>query len=570
MVSRLILYVESNNKEKYTMVRKILFSALIAGTLSAAAREHSYNIIPEPAEIIESQGEFRLDSHTPIYVTDESLQFSAAYLVDYADRYLGLPIDLDISGITKKKKHQKVKGEKGQPGIRLLLNEECKRQGAYSLCINPAEGVTIKGDDVSGVFYAIQTLIQLLPVRAGVVPVLPALTVNDYPRFQYRGMHLDVVRHFFPVSYLKRYLDFMAFHKLNYFHWHLTDDQGWRIYMKSHPELTERGSMREGEIIGYYPGTYKEIPYGGFYTHDDVREVVAYAAERGITVIPEIDIPGHCMAVLAAHPEFSTTPDEVKKCALTWGIFNKFNNVLAPVPDVFRFLDDVFGELCDLFPGQYIHVGGDECAKRWWQESEQTQQFMREKGLKDEKELQSYFIHYVQRIVNAKGKTLIGWDEIMEGGISQECVVMNWRQPSYGLKAVKSGHRTIMTSSGWTYFNRKESRSEPAIVGAPGPLNLQKVYEYQVVPDSLTAAQAANVWGVQGCLWTEYLPTTWKAEFFLFPRMAALSENAWTVEEKKDWKHFAAKMPAQFDRYDLWGIRYSDLFFQTEDLERKR
>lgn len=551
------------------MVRKILFSALMAGTLSAsAAREHSYNIIPEPVEIIEAQGEFMLESHIPLYVGDESLTFSATYLVDYAERYLGLPIEFDTVGAGKRKNRKKVEQEENR--IRLALNSSYDKAGAYCLRIEPEVGITIEGADATGVFYGIQTLIQLLPVRAGAIPVLPALTINDYPRFQYRGMHLDVVRHFFPVSYLKRYIDFMAFHKLNYFHWHLTDDQGWRIYMKSHPELTERGSKREGEIIGYYPGTYKEMPYGGFYTHDDVREVVAYAAERGITVIPEIDIPGHCMAVLAAHPEFSTTPEEAKKCALTWGIFNKFNNVLAPVPAVFNFLEDVFGELCELFPGQYIHVGGDECAKRWWQESEQTQQFMREQGLKDEKELQSYFIHFVQRVVNAKGKTLIGWDEIMEGGISKDCIVMNWRKPAFGAKALKGGHRTIMTSSGWTYFNRKEARNAPSIVGAPGPLNLRKAYEYQVVPDSLTEEQASRVWGVQGCLWTEYLPTTWKLEFFLFPRMAALAENAWTAEEKKSWERFAAKMPVQFDRYDLWGIRYSDYFFQTEDIERKR
>ena len=195
---------------------------------------------------------------------------------------------------------------------------------------------------------------------------------------------------------------------------------------------------------------------------------------------------------------------------------------------------------------------------------------MREQGLKDEKELQSYFIHFVQRVVNAKGKTLIGWDEIMEGGISKDCIVMNWRKPAFGAKALKGGHRTIMTSSGWTYFNRKEARNAPSIVGAPGPLSLRKAYEYQVVPDSLTEEQASRVWGVQGCLWTEYLPTTWKLEFFLFPRMAALAENAWAAEEKKNWERFAAKMPVQFDRYDLWGIRYSDYFFQTEDIERKR
>ena len=354
-----------------------------------------------------------------------------------------------------------------------------------------------------------------------------------------------------------------------YFHWHLTDDQAWRVEMKCRPELTEKGSIREGEIFGLYPGKYQPLPYGGYYTHEDVHEIVRYAAERHITVIPEIDIPGHCMAVLATYPQFSTTPNEPKKAALTWGIFNKFNNVLAPKPEVFDFLKDVFSELCDLFPGQYIHVGGDECAKRWWQESEETQQFMREHELKDEKALQSYFIHYVQEVVNAKGKTLIGWDEILEGGISEDCIVMNWRRPEFGKKAVRTNHRTIFTCSAWSYFNLKESRIQSEI-GPRGPLSLEKVYESQIVPDSLTTEQQELVWGAQGCLWTEYIPTTWKAEFAIFPRMSALAENVWSPLEKKDWINFTRKVEMQFERYELWGARYSEAFFRTQDIERKR
>ena len=454
-------------------------------------------------------------------------------------------------------------------GVWLVDEKNGGTSGGYVLDISHENGIRITGNDAAGVFYGIQTLIQMLPTRAGVVPRLPEVEIADRPRFAYRGMHLDVVRHFFPVAYIKRYIDFLALHKLNYFHWHLTDDQAWHLELKCRPELTARGSEREGEIEGLYPGKYKPLPYGGYYTQDDVREVVRYAAECYITVIPEIDIPGHCMAVLAVYPQFSTTPDETKKCALTWGSFNKFNNVLAPKPEVFDFLTDVFSEVCDLFPGQYIHVGGDECAKRWWQESEETQSFMREHGLKDEKALQSYFIHYVQRVVNAKGKTLIGWDEILQGGISEDCIVMNWRRPDQGVKSIRTGHRTIFTASAWSYFNLKESRTQREI--APrGPLSLEKVYNYSIVPDSLTAEQEKLVWGTQGCLWTEYIPTTWKAEFALFPRMAALAENAWSMPERKDWNRFVNKMPVQFDRYDLWGIRYSDVFFRTEDVERIR
>lgn len=548
--------------------KKLMTATLLASVLAGQAQEIRLNIIPEPQTVTATgDSTFNLKRGMPVCISDKTLQFPAEYLVDYLDHYLGIPLQVHPAG----HKGRKVQ-EKATPsisGVWLVDEKNGGTSGGYVLDISHENGIRITGNDAAGVFYGIQTLIQMLPTRAGVVPRLPEVEIEDSPRFAYRGMHLDVVRHFFPVAYIKRYIDFLALHKLNYFHWHLTDDQAWRLELKCRPELTAKGSEREGEIEGLYPGKYKPLPYGGYYTQDDVREVVRYAAERYITVIPEIDIPGHCMAVLAVYPQFSTTPDEAKKCALTWGIFNKFNNVLAPKPEVFDFLADVFSEVCDLFPGQYIHVGGDECAKRWWQESEETQSFMREHGLKDEKALQSYFIHYVQRVVNAKGKTLIGWDEILQGGISEDCIVMNWRRPDQGVKSIRTGHRTIFTASAWSYFNLKESRTQREI--APrGPLSLEKVYNYSIVPDSLTAEQEKLVWGTQGCLWTEYIPTTWKAEFALFPRMAALAENAWSMPERKDWNRFVNKMPVQFDRYDLWGIRYSDVFFRTEDVERIR
>ena len=548
--------------------KKLMTATLLASVLAGQAQEIRLNIIPEPQTVTATgDSTFNLKRGMPVRISDKTLQFPAEYLVDYLDRYLGIPLQVHPAGHKGRKVQEEATSSIS--GVWLVDEKNGGTSGGYVLDISHENGIRITGNDAAGVFYGIQTFIQMLPTRAGVVPRLPEVEIEDSPRFAYRGMHLDVVRHFFPVAYIKRYIDFLALHKLNYFHWHLTDDQAWRLELKCRPELTAKGSEREGEIEGLYPGKYKPLPYGGYYTQDDVREVVRYAAERYITVIPEIDIPGHCMAVLAVYPQFSTTPDEAKKCALTWGIFNKFNNVLAPKPEVFDFLADVFSEVCDLFPGQYIHVGGDECAKRWWQESEETQSFMREHGLKDEKALQSYFIHYVQRVVNAKGKTLIGWDEILQGGISEDCIVMNWRRPDQGVKSIRTGHRTIFTASAWSYFNLKESRTQREI--APrGPLSLEKVYNYSIVPDSLTAEQEKLVWGTQGCLWTEYIPTTWKAEFALFPRMAALAENAWSMPERKDWNRFVNKMPVQFDRYDLWGIRYSDVFFRTEDVERIR
>lgn len=557
-------------------LKKIMAATFAATALAGQAQEKTFSIIPEPVEItVIGQGESLIQRNTVIRMSEPTLAPSAAYLADYMERYLGIPLQVELpkSGKSRKKLSSAVEtilsklGD--QPCIILKNQKNGEIPGGYQLEITPVGGVRIEGNDEAGVFYGVQTLIQLLPTRAGVLPILPTLKIIDYPRFPYRGMHLDVVRHFFPVDFIKKYIDYLALHKLNYFHWHLTDDQAWRVEMKCRPELTEKGSIREGEIFGLYPGKYQPLPYGGYYTHEDVHEIVRYAAERHITVIPEIDIPGHCMAVLATYPQFSTTPNEPKKAALTWGIFNKFNNVLAPKPEVFDFLKDVFSELCDLFPGQYIHVGGDECAKCWWQESEETQQFMREHELKDEKALQSYFIHYVQKVVNAKGKTLIGWDEILEGGISEDCIVMNWRRPEFGKKAVRTNHRTIFTCSAWSYFNLKESRIQSEI-GPRGPLSLEKVYEFQIVPDSLTTEQQELVWGAQGCLWTEYIPTTWKAEFAIFPRMSALAENVWSPLEKKDWINFTRKVEMQFERYELWGARYSEAFFRTQDIERKR
>ena len=557
-------------------LKKIMAATFAATALAGQAQEKTFSIIPEPVEItVIGQGESLIQRNTVIRMSEPTLAPSAAYLADYMERYLGIPLQVELpkSGKSRKKLSSAVEtilsklGD--QPCIILKNQKNGEIPGGYQLEITPVGGVRIEGNDEAGVFYGVQTLIQLLPTRAGVLPILPTLKIIDYPRFPYRGMHLDVVRHFFPVDFIKKYIDYLALHKLNYFHWHLTDDQAWRVEMKCRPELTEKGSIREGEIFGLYPGKYQPLPYGGYYTHEDVHEIVRYAAERHITVIPEIDIPGHCMAVLATYPQFSTTPNEPKKAALTWGIINKFNNVLAPKPEVFDFLKDVFSELCDLFPGQYIHVGGDECAKCWWQESEETQQFMREHELKDEKALQSYFIHYVQEVVNAKSKTLIGWDEILEGGISEDCIVMNWRRPEFGKKAVRTNHRTIFTCSAWSYFNLKESRIQSEI--APrGPLSLEKVYEFQIVPDSLTTEQQELVWGAQGCLWTEYIPTTWKAEFAIFPRMSALAENVWSPLEKKDWINFTRKVEMQFERYELWGARYSEAFFRTQDIERKR
>ncbi|MDD4820587.1 MAG: beta-N-acetylhexosaminidase [Flavobacteriales bacterium] len=534
-------------------MKKTLLAILMLSCIVVFAQQRTktpqLNIIPEPVSIKATDGSYTVSRSTKIYITDATSEKTAQYLSDYYNKNYGYPLQ-----ITKKKTDKDV--------ITLKNTANGQITGGYNLTVSE-KGIEIAGNEASGVFYGVQTLIQLLPTRAGVLPIIKGVEITDYPRFEYRGMHLDVVRHFYPVEYVKRYIDFLALHKMNYFHWHLTDDQGWRIQMNCHPELTQKGAYRDGEIIGLYPGVYKELPYGGYYTHEQAREVVQYAAERFITVIPEIDIPGHCMAVLATFPQFSTVPNEEKYCARTWGIFNKFNNVLAPTPEVFKFLDDVFSELCDIFPGQYIHVGGDECAKKWWKESEQTQKFMRENNIADQEALQSYFIRHVQKTVVKKGKTLIGWDEILQGGLAPDAIVMSWQGIHGGVAAAKNGHRVIMTPSGYSYFNNMQSRNQTNVTHK-GYIPLDKVYNYNIIPDELSPEEAKMIIGAQACLWTEYYPTTWKLECALFPRLSALAENVWS--QKKDWEHFKEKMPSQFDRYDLWGIRYSEAFFTMYDV----
>lgn len=563
MPKRLELEVENMNLLKFNnMLNTKKLSLIVLLTLFIFPLfAENYNIIPEPTKITKVGEEvYQLPYEFSISFSEKELEFSANYLSDYIYDNLGF-------------KSEVIKGSKFRADINLINLANGSTPGGYRINIDAPYGITIEGNDDAGVFYGVQTLIQLLPVNAAVLPQFDEILIDDEPAYQYRGLLLDVVRHFLPVSYVKKFIDYMALHKLNYFHWHLTDDQAWRIEMKSHPELTEIGSYREGEIVGFFPGEYKELPYKAYYTQDEIREVVEYAADRHITVIPELDIPGHCMAVLATYPHFATDYgiDSIppRKTAQTWGIYNRQNNVLAPTPEVFAFLKDVFEEVCNLFPGQYVHFGGDECAKKWWEQSPKTQQFIKENSLADEKALQSYFVDYVQKVISSKGKIAIGWDEIIEGNISKESVIMNWHRPSVGVEALKRGHKVVFASSQFFYFNRKETRSQSEI-GHRGPLSLENVYNFEIPSEGLTQEEKNNIIGVQACLWTEYLPTTWKLEYFLFPRISALSEVCWSKSENKSWNNFKKKMVHQFDRYDLWGIRYNDAFFRLNDIIRSR
>ncbi|MBX9807227.1 MAG: family 20 glycosylhydrolase, partial [Flavobacteriaceae bacterium] len=390
----------------------------------------------------------------------------------------------------------------------------------------------------------------------------------------YRGAMLDVGRHFFSVSFVKKYIDYLALHKLNYFHWHLTEDQGWRIEIKKYPKLTEIGSKRNGSIVGRYPGKGSDNAYEeGFYTQDEVKDIVKYASDRFITVIPEIEMPGHSSAAIAAYPELSCFPNEktvipdnmisekskqelangrVKLVQETWGVHT---DVYAPTEYTFKFLEDVLDEVMMLFPSKYIHVGGDESPKDAWKRSEFCQQLIKEKGLKDEHGLQSYFIQRMEKYINGKGRIMIGWDEILEGGLAPNAIVMSWRGEDGGIAAAKENHQVIMTPGSHVYLDHSQTKNEKEVT-IGGFLPLETVYGYEPVPKELNEHQAKYVLGAQGNIWTEYMNNPSKVEYMIFPRLSALSEVLWSPKEGKDWASFQIKIEIMKKRYRMWEANF--------------
>ncbi|HEY0895962.1 MAG TPA: beta-N-acetylhexosaminidase [Sphingobacteriaceae bacterium] len=537
-------------------MNRFLICILTLFVFSASAQE--FSIIPKPVAIKPGKAGsfFTIDSATMIVVRDSSALKSASFLKDYLATYYQADLMVSSTG-------------NGRNTI-LLETGKISDQvpGAYNLKAT-AEKIRITGFDDQGIFYGVQSLIQLLPPATPSSARVPAVDIRDYPRFQYRGLMLDVSRHIFPLDFIKKYIDYIALHKMNYFHWHLTDDQGWRMEIKKHPKLTEVGAWRNGTIIGLFPGTGNDsLRYGGYYTQDQIREVIRYAADRHITVIPEIDIPGHCMAVLATYPELSTTPDLPKEVAQTWGIYNRQNNVLVPSEKTFSFLEDVLSEVAAVFPSPYIHIGGDETAKKWWKESPAAQSFMKEHGLKDEKALQSYFIHRVEKFLNARGKKIIGWNEILEGGLAPNAVVMSWQGIKGGIQAAKEQHPVIMTPSSHLYLNHTQAAKEDSLTAVGRHISLELVYSFDPVPAELTPAESKYIWGAQANIWTEYIANPSKVEYMLFPRLSALSEMVWTPKESRNFEDFKKRLPAQFRRYDLWNANYSREFFKQQAAEK--
>ncbi|MFI6442472.1 beta-N-acetylhexosaminidase [Streptomyces sp. NPDC050759] len=447
------------------------------------------------------------------------------------------------------------------------LADELGSPEAYRLTVDE-HAVVIDGAGQEGLFYGAQTFRQLLgpaafrraPVASGRAWEVPPVAISDAPRFRWRGLMLDVARHFMPKDGVLRYLDLMAAHKLNVFHFHLTDDQGWRIEIKRYPRLTEVGSWRGRTKFGHRASPlWEEKPHGGFYTQDDIREIVAYAAERHITVVPEIDVPGHSQAAITAYPELGNT-DVIDTTSLTvWDTWGISLNVLAPTDNTLRFYEGVFEELLELFPSEFIHIGGDECAKEQWRESPFVQARIEELGLADEDELQSWFIGHFDKWLTARGRRLIGWDEILEGGLAEGAAVSSWRGYEGGIAAARSGHDVVMCPEQYVYLDHRQDAGadEPVPIGYVR--TLEDVYRFEPVPPQLTSQEAAHVLGTQANLWTEVMEDHARVDYQAFPRLVALAEVAWSAlpaPAERDFADFERRMAAHYERLDALGVGY--------------
>nr|WP_319804112.1 family 20 glycosylhydrolase [Chryseobacterium oryctis] len=434
----------------------------------------------------------------------------------------------------------------------LPKNDEQQKE-RYSIYISPKR-IVINSYTKQGYFLAIQTFIQLIE-QYKEIGKIPALKIKDQPKFAWRGMHLDVCRHFFTVEEVKQYIDYLAMYKLNTFHWHLTDDQGWRIEIKKYPKLTQIGSRRKESMIGaYVDNTFDGKPYGPyFYTQEQIKEVVDYAKECHITVVPEIEMPGHALAALSAYPELACTKGPFEP-ATKWGVFD---DVFCPKEETFTFLQNVLDEMIALFPSEYIHIGGDECPKTRWKECAHCQDLIKKNNLKDEHGLQSYFIQRIEKFVNKKGRKIIGWDEILEGGLAPNAAVMSWTGVNGGIEAAKSNHFAVMTPGSYCYFDHYQGdpATEPNAFGGFTPLD--KVYSYNPIPSELTLEQSKYILGVQANLWTEYILDFKRVQYMIFPRLLALSEVGWGTADSKNYKEFEGRVIEQFKTLDKMNINYS-------------
>lgn len=545
------------NKKLLSRLAPGLFAVvLFTACRPAATVKGNLDVIPQPQEIVLARDTtpFIIDRSTTIVypATNEKMHRTADFLATFIKEMTGTEVRVSDK-------------EKSSNAIILAVDSTMGHPEGYKLQITP-EKVLLTGGSEAGVFYGIQTIHKALPILKDgkVAAALPAGTVTDFPRFRYRGFMIDVGRHFFPVSYLKQMIDLMALHNINYFHWHLTEDQGWRIEIKKYPKLTEIGSKRDSTIIDWETKKFDGKPHSGFYTQDEAREIVRYAADRFITVVPEIDLPGHTTAALASYPELGCTGGPYK----VLGSFGVFPDVLCAGNDqTLQFTKDVLDEIMDIFPSEYIHIGGDECPKSRWEKCPKCQAKIKELGIKTlpkhskENQLQTYFMSELEKEINAHGRRMLGWDEVLEGGLTPNSTIMSWRGIQGGIEAARQHHDVIMTPIQRLYF------SNPRINKMTGFEWMNRVYNFEPVPAELTDAEKKFVIGTQGCIWTEWTADSTKMEWQILPRMAALSEIQWTLPEHKNFERFMERLPEMLKIYSSLDYGYREDVFAADTLK---
>lgn len=548
-------------KTKFGLIISLI-SILLISACADSKQESTVSeieIIPTPHTLIKGEGSFTVNENTVLMINIEDQELKN--LVDFLSQaiYKGKGFFPEIVV------NSAFDNQSNYIGFKLVADDKLNGE-AYTLSVDGMK-VVIQASKPKGLFYGLQTLMQLMPAEiygdeksANIDIIIPAVQITDEPRFGYRGMHLDVSRHFFPKEFIKKFIDLIAFNKMNVFHWHLVDDQGWRVEIKKYPKLTDVGAWRvdrEDKIWGDREAQKEDekATYGGFYSQEDILEIVAYAEDRYVTIIPEIELPAHVMSAIAAYPQLSCTNEPITvPPGSVWPITNIY---CAGKDSTFLFLEDVLNEVMALFPSEYIHIGGDEATKISWEKCKDCQKRIKTEGLDNMEELQSYFIKRIEKFLVSKGRKLIGWDEILEGGLAPEATVMSWRGISGGIAAAKSGHDAIMTPGSHCYFDhyQGDAKFEPVAIG--GYTTLKKVYSYEPIPDELTEQEAKHILGAQANVWTEYIYDGKHVEYMSVPRMSALAEVVWSPKEKRDWDNFNQRMQKQFIRYKYMGVNYS-------------
>jgi hexosaminidase len=520
---------------------KKMFAVFLSTVLSLALANAQVSIVPKPVSVVMKNGTYSWSKEINV-VADKSVGAELAELFSES---------LVVQGFLVNPK------SKAGNTVRLsITNEKSTPPEGYKLLINK-NGAVISASSAAGLFYGSQSFLQLVAVEKHETPFVE---ITDYPRFAYRGLHLDVGRHMYPVAFIKKYIDVMAYHKFNRFHWHLTEDQGWRIEIKKYPKLTSVGGFRKESPVGRATTKtrasvkYDGVPYGGFYTQEEIKEVVAYAKKRHVTIIPEIEMPGHAQAALAAYPDLGCTGGPYET-ATTWGVFTEV--FCAGKEETFTFMQDVLDEVMALFPGEYIHIGGDECPKTRWKECPNCQERIADEKLKDEHELQSYFIGRVENYLNSKGRQIIGWDEILEGGLAANATVMSWRGEEGGIAAAKQNHKVIMTPGKWVYLDYYQDTAKTEPMAIVGYTPVSKVYNYEPVPPQLSAEESKYVIGSQCNVWSEYMKTPEHVEYMVYPRASAMAEVLWTPKEQKNYDEFVQRMKVHVQRLGSLKVNYA-------------